>query len=159
MKMKDSTPAKLKRKNARASKRVYKHVNHFIRVQVHLRDGTEFPLTLDINQSFDYVARLIEAECTFRAIQRIDFGKSENSLQNTETGASSQDVSMDMASDVSKVFDCHQLYDAAHIAIPFASIVKDILKFDDEIFPVTLLEGGITCISKSHLFLQIQLQS
>jgi hypothetical protein len=97
-------------------------VNNFIRVQIHLRDGTEFPLTLDVGNSLDYVAKQIEAEATFRNIERL----------------ASSDKALD---DLSKSIDVYQLYDAADMAIPFSALVKDILKFDDDIYPVTSIEG------------------
>lgn len=119
-----ATGFRLERKKTKFPRRAYKHVNNFIRVQIHLRDGTEFPLTLDVNNSLDYVAKQIEAEATFRNI-----GRSESSANALD--------------DLSKAIDVYQLYDAVEMAIPFSALVRDILKFDDDIYPVTSIEGKI----------------
>ena len=102
--------------------RAYKNIKDFIRVHIHFLDETEFSLTLDVNHSLDYVARLIEAEATFRKIDYIDGNESP---QHIETAVS-----------------VYQLYDAANLALPFSSKVGDTLAFDDYIFPITSADGN-----------------
>lgn len=103
------------------ARRAYKHVNDFIRVHIHFRDGTEFPLTLDVNQTLEYVARQIEAEATIRNLDYVEAGVRPDNL--------------------SRAIDVYQLYDAANLAIPFSAKVGEALVFDDEIYPITSVDG------------------
>lgn len=100
-----------------------KIINNFLRVNVHLRDGTVFALSLHLNYSLEHVARLIEAEIAFRKIKLYAFQTNQK------------------YSEMPKEVEVYQIYDAFDIALPLTSKVNEILKFDDDLFPVTFLKG------------------
>ncbi|KAJ3361003.1 hypothetical protein HDU91_004161 [Kappamyces sp. JEL0680] len=129
--------------------RAYKHVNDFIRVFISFKDGTGFALILDINNTIEYVARQIEAEASIRSIEK------SPDLQDVQSGkVSFADVMTRNSSGVSKTIDVYQLYDSGNLAIPFSSKVKDVLSFDDEIFPMTSAEEEIFDTESSVEFLK-----
>ena len=104
--------------------RAEKHINGFIRVFVSLADGVEFPMLVDRSMTMEYVARQVEAE-----------------LWALRTPRKPLDAPDDWKASMEQLIAVYQLYDIAQVAYPFDGIAADCLKFDDQITPLTSLEG------------------
>ena len=101
------------------TKRAYKHINDFIRVQILFKDGSRFQIIVDVNNKIEYLARQIEAEATLMDIAN----------QCTTDNKTLQ-----------KTVDVYQLYDAGNLPLAFSAKIRDVLNFDDDIFPITSFE-------------------
>lgn len=192
------------------------HVNNFIRVNINFRDGTGFPLLVDINNKVEYLAKQIEAEVSFCNLSH-DFGLLKNDSseasgkkdgvgaeKDKETGAVIEPVETDLAPsrtsvvndrrpppigaagsftkklsrlgsykqgsptgkspggphskrastkpehaiEIPKVIEVYHLMDVGDIAINFNSKIGSVLRFGDDIYPITSLDG-----TKQTLFL------
>jgi len=101
-----------------------KHINNFIRINVTFKDSTGFPLLVDRDSAVAYVARQIEAEVSFRAYLAHEL--------NQVTPPDS----------VAKAIEVYHLLDSTQLALPFEAKVGDILRFDDDVLPITSYDGG-----------------
>lgn len=118
------------RKQTVLKKRVYKHINDFIRVQILFKDGSRFQLTVDVNNKIEYLARQIEAEAALHAI-----GNQTPADVIDGKKITFSDVLKDEA--IKKTIEVYQLYDAGNLPLEFSAKIRDVLNFDDDIFPIT----------------------
>ena len=104
--------------------RTEKHINGFIRIYITLADGLEFPMLVDKYSSMEYVAKQIEAE-----------------LWSLKTPRKPLDAPEDWNPVLEQLTSVYQLYDISQSVYPFDALVLDCLKFDDQVTPLTSLEG------------------
>ena len=104
--------------------RTEKHINGFIRIYITLTDGLEFPMLVDKYSSMEYVAKQVEAE-----------------LWSLRTPRKPLDAPEDWKPVLEQLTSVYQLYDISQSAYPFDALALDCLKFDDQVTPLTSLEG------------------
>ncbi|KAI8913494.1 hypothetical protein EDD86DRAFT_245126 [Gorgonomyces haynaldii] len=103
-----------------------KQVNSFIRVQISCDDGKEFPVVIDRNQTIEYIAKQIEAEYTIRYLLAKNF---------LNTGSDADLVSIVQEND-KQFYQLSQMYGPGNLSLPFQSLVRECISFDDTIFVI-----------------------
>jgi hypothetical protein len=130
---KDAQPT---RKQTVMIKKTYKNINDFIRVQILFKDGSRLQLTVDVNNSIQYLARQIEAEAALQGISN------QNPSESID-GKRLKIADVLKGDEIQKTVDVYQLYDAGNLPLEFSAKIRDVLSFDDDVFPITSYEEGI----------------
>lgn len=140
MEFEDPPPAKpnVLYKSEGSTARAASHINDFIRVQVHFKNGMTFPVILDINSTVGYAAKQIEVAALCQSLPKVAI----DSEANTAPGNTVLEDVVRLRDGIhAKTIEVYQLYDGGTLPIPFTSRVGESLVFDEDIFPITSFEG------------------
>lgn len=99
----------------------YQSLNEYIRLNIHLKDGHGFPVIVPISNTIEELVSLIEATFTLIYCKNLAFDDGQTPIR--------------------KQLQIYQLFDSENTVLKNYEIVKDVLIFDDDIYPVNILDG------------------
>ncbi|RKO94645.1 hypothetical protein BDK51DRAFT_43519 [Blyttiomyces helicus] len=102
--------------------RTSSHIMQFYKLTVSLASGSNLEVTIDREQTIEFLAKQIEAECAFGSIKP------------------GQDVD---SGNPPMIVPIEQIYDGGGLALKFSDRVCDVLEFNDTVFAISSGEGAL----------------
>ncbi|KAJ3258229.1 Regulator of G-protein signaling 7, partial [Borealophlyctis nickersoniae] len=102
------------------------HVNQFFKIAVQIPGGENFDVTVDKDQSVDYLAKQIEAEYAFRFLLG-------HSAEEGKEGEGEETAQQAPPVKKARPLSIGQVYDAGMLALKFGDKVGDVLAFNDTV--------------------------